>query len=258
MITGYRKSPVAQIGADLFCDTRTIATEIARLSGRSKLSPDDRDEPELLYLDHLEGPVFAACLGALPKGMMLWKLVTTLGWGLPAFLKDRAALGAAGGLDVPSGGQAGRVWRDHLAELNTKVKSGFLGGTSPSFVDFSAYHVVWFFDLMSGSKSAEGFPALAQWQREMAKLGNGSAKVIRGEDALAIARECEPRPVQTAREDSALGKTVRIAPTDYGRDQTEGVLVASGESHWTIRRSTAICGDVHIHFPTRGYLMTRA
>ena len=49
MITGYRKSPVAQIGADLFCDTRTIAAEIARLSGHSELSMSDRNQTELEY-----------------------------------------------------------------------------------------------------------------------------------------------------------------------------------------------------------------
>lgn len=35
---GYRKIPVAQIGADIFCDTRTIATEIARLAGHPELA----------------------------------------------------------------------------------------------------------------------------------------------------------------------------------------------------------------------------
>ena len=35
---GYRKVPVAQSGADVFCDSRAIADEIARLSGKPELS----------------------------------------------------------------------------------------------------------------------------------------------------------------------------------------------------------------------------
>jgi glutathione S-transferase len=256
MITGYRKSPVAQIGADLFCDTRTIAAEIARLSGHSELSPSGRSDEELRFLDHIEGPVFAACLGTLPKGKMLWKLVSSLGLGFPKFLKDRAALGAAGGLDFLSASEARRIWQDHLDELDKKVGGGFFGGNAPDLVDFSAYHVVWFFELMSGSKPAGDRRALARWQREMAAFGNGRAEVIAGDNAVAIARENEPRPVATSVEDANIGSTVRIAPTDYGRDQTEGVLVASSADRWTIRRSTQACGEVHVHFPTRGYGMT--
>ena len=35
---GYRKIPVAQIGADIFCDTRIISTEIAALAGKPELA----------------------------------------------------------------------------------------------------------------------------------------------------------------------------------------------------------------------------
>jgi len=35
---GYRKIPVAQIGADIFCDSHSIASEIARLSDKPELA----------------------------------------------------------------------------------------------------------------------------------------------------------------------------------------------------------------------------
>ena len=35
---GYRKIPVAQIGADIFCDSRTIAREIAILANQPALA----------------------------------------------------------------------------------------------------------------------------------------------------------------------------------------------------------------------------
>ncbi len=256
MLTGYRKSPVAQIGADLFCDTRTIAAEIARLSGRSELVAAGRSETDLQYLDHLEGPIFAACLAAVPKGKLFVKLITTLGFGLPKFLKDRAALGAAGGLDVVSGAEAGRIWSAHLDDLDSRLGDGFLGGTGPDIRDFSAYHVVWFFEFMTGSKVAGPRSALGRWQRDMAGFGHGHPEVISGDRALAIARENEPRALPQSSNDPKIGKTVRIAPTDYGRDNTQGLLVASTADRWVIETTTATCGRIHVHFPTHGYALT--
>lgn len=257
MFTGYRKSPVAHIGADVFCDTRTIAAEIARIAGRPELSLDSLSEAELEHLDHMEGTIFAACLGALPKATMLWKLVTNLGFGLPKFLKDRAALGSAGGLDVPSAAAAAQTWEGHLDELNSSVSSGFLGGNGPSILDFSAYHVVWFFELMSDLSVTDQRPALGRWKLQMAAFGNGRPESITGERALAIARDSQPREVPSSTHPD-LGKTVHVAPTDYGRDATEGVLVLSTAAEWVIARDTQACGRVHVHFPTRGYSIKRA
>lgn len=253
MLTGYRKSPVAQIGGDLFCDTRTIAAEIAWLSGRPQLAASGRSEEDLQYLEHLEGPIFAACLGALPKGKVFWKLLTGLGFGLPRFLKDRAALGAAGGLDLVSGAEARRIWSAHLDQLDARVGSGFLGGSEPDILDFSAYHVVWFYESMADTKAAGSRSALARWQRDMAAFGHGRVEEMSGDRAVAIARDGEPRPISPEPDDSRIGKTVRIAPTDYGRDATEGVLVGCDAERWIIETSTETCGRIHVHFPTRGF-----
>ncbi|MFT4570295.1 MAG: glutathione S-transferase [Hyphomicrobiaceae bacterium] len=256
MITGYRKSPVAQIGADVFCDTRTIAAEIARLSGKPELSANDRSQADLEYLDHIEGPIFAACLGALPKGQMLWKLVTTLGFGLPKFLKDRAALGAGGGLDVLAAAEARRIWNNHLDELNGKVSDGFLGGSNPDILDFSAYHVVWFYEFMTDTQVTAARPALARWRDQMAAFGNGRSESITADQALDIARDNDPRALPAQTEDSNIGETICIAPTDYGRDDTQGVLVGATADRWVIQRETERCGLIHVHFPTRGYALT--
>lgn len=255
MITGYRKSPVAQIGADLFCDTRIIADEIARISAKPELSPSAFSEEDLGYLDHIEGPIFAACLGAAPKGKTLWKLVTTLGFGLPKFLKDRAALGAKGGLDVLSGSESLAIWNEHLDDLNSRISEGFFGGTQPNLIDFSAYHVVWFYEFMTDAKVSVGRSALGRWSQEMQAFGNGQAEAITEAQAVNSARENEPRELPASLAEPRIGERVRIAPTDYGRDETEGTLVAATTDRWILERQTEACGRVHVHFPTRGYAL---
>ena len=41
---GYRRIPVAQSGADIFCDSRLISDEIASVAGRASLQATGRDE----------------------------------------------------------------------------------------------------------------------------------------------------------------------------------------------------------------------
>ena len=41
---GYRRIPVAQEGADIFCDTRLICAEIAAFAKRAELGPATADE----------------------------------------------------------------------------------------------------------------------------------------------------------------------------------------------------------------------
>ena len=52
LASGYRKIPVAQIGADVFCDTRTLSREIARLANKPELVVENCSE-EVLSLIHI-------------------------------------------------------------------------------------------------------------------------------------------------------------------------------------------------------------
>ncbi|MBT8115824.1 MAG: glutathione S-transferase N-terminal domain-containing protein, partial [Arenicella sp.] len=51
---GYRKIPVLQIGADLFCDTRVISAEIAKLSGNPLLDRDNCAAEVQAYVDDVD------------------------------------------------------------------------------------------------------------------------------------------------------------------------------------------------------------
>jgi len=258
LISGYRKSPIAQIGADLYCDTRAISDEIARRTARPELSPLSLSDEERTYQEHVEGPIFFACLTAIPKTRMLWKLVTTLGWSLPRFVMDRARLGAAGGVDAPSAAKAAESWQAHLADLNQRVARGYLGGERPNHLDFACYHSLWFFELMSGTVVAQGLDPLARWQRNLRDLGHGQSVALDAPGALAIARDSAPLPIDDAGDDPNLGRPVTVTPTDYGRDATDGVLVASTADRWVLARETSACGRVHLHFPRRGFTLTTA
>jgi glutathione S-transferase len=72
---GYRKIPVAQIGADIFCDSHIIATEIAQLSNKPLLAVENLDAVQQAFITKVDLDLFFACLFA--AGTM--KLKTNLG-----------------------------------------------------------------------------------------------------------------------------------------------------------------------------------
>ena len=54
------------------------------------------------------------------------------------------------------------------------------------------------------------------------------------------------------------GQTVTVTPDDTGRDPVVGELVASGIHEIVIRRSDPAIGEVCVHFPRAGFVVTPA
>jgi hypothetical protein len=54
------------------------------------------------------------------------------------------------------------------------------------------------------------------------------------------------------------GQTVTVTPDDTGRDPVVGELVASGVHEIVIRRSDPVVGEVCVHFPRAGFVVTSA
>jgi len=134
---GYRKTPVLQLGADIYCDTDLITRMIERLQPEPTLFPDG--SAALSYM-----------LGAW-QGELFWLAVRTVGTSAPVFppgfIEDRATM-VEGGLSLE------RVLRDAPAQreqLRAKLdlldahlrERQFVLGARPSLADFSLFHPVW-------------------------------------------------------------------------------------------------------------------
>ena len=59
---GYRKIPVAQMGADIFCDSKIIAAEIAQLSQKPLLAVENLDAEQQSYISKVDLEIFFASL----------------------------------------------------------------------------------------------------------------------------------------------------------------------------------------------------
>src|SRR5437870_3272991 len=83
---GYRKTPVLQIGADIWCDSDLIACEIDRLHPDPPLFPDN-SLPAAMMLGSWQQELFFAAVRTVGMSAPVFP---------PGFLKDRAGM-----VDVP-------------------------------------------------------------------------------------------------------------------------------------------------------------
>ncbi|WP_028111919.1 glutathione S-transferase family protein [Ferrimonas kyonanensis] len=250
---GYRRIPVAQIGADIFCDSRLIAEEIAELAGKPELSTKEITDSQWRFIDHVEKEVFFAAIGSLPPKRMMKVLLTHLSpLQTIRFLWDR--LGIARETTADGNKPSARQFRGHLRELDQQLLYPFFFGNTVQHADFALYHALWFVVEVGGMPLPSRLQRLGNWYQRMQKFGHGHAATIGGKDALAMASASQPRLIpQSHTVDPLIGKAVSLAPSDYAKDAVRGILVGSSRHRWIVKRNSGKYGTLHVHFPKRGY-----
>ncbi|TGN40169.1 glutathione S-transferase family protein [Marinobacter confluentis] len=256
---GYRKVPVAQIGADVFCDTRVISDELARISGRPELSLDGQPQEILDFVRKADLEIFFACVMSASDKNMLKKLIkeTSL-WNAFLFLKDRMAMGKTSRVRTARGPKAKAVVLEHMAAMEQMLTSDFLFSDQPTIADFSAYHGLWFVTELGEKPWIEDYPKVKDWLARMKAFGHGSSQKIGDKQGLDTAKAASPRALASASEDPLTGQRVTVAPDDYGRDPVKGTLVFADDRRIILSRSHKRVGEVHVHFPRQGFTLEAA
>lgn len=257
---GYRRTPVMQIGADIYCDSQCILRELDR---RLPSPPLQGADAGLMWAlsRWTDGALFDLAV----------KLVLgSAGDALPAdFAEDRGRLYL--GPDWAAGLKAANSDLPHLASqmraplswLDRMLGDGraFLEGTAPGAIDAQVYHVVWFIrGRWSGGGAAllSEFPALEGWEQRVNALGHGTMSDLSAAEALTIAASASPAHEQgVALHDPqglSVGQAVAVSPDVNGGEQAvEGTLWAANADTVTVLRKTAEYGDLCVHFPRAGY-----
>ena len=253
---GYRRIPVAQIGADIYCDTRTITTQIARLTGRPELALENCSAEINEFVEAVEPQIFFACvMSASGPGLVrsLWS-GTRVSELLNA-LRDRMVLNRTMKIRTVSPRRAGKLVAEFCDDLEARLDGHFLFGANPTVADFAAYHGLWFIRDVGGKKKPwRKRPRLLAWLDRMRALGHGECTYLEALAALDVAMSSEPAPLPAGDPDEPLlGRRVLIGPADYGLNTSCGRLVASTEREWIIARETAKTGLLHVHFPRHGF-----
>lgn len=245
---GYRRAPVLQIGADIYCDSALIA--------------------EILEEVAPTPPLFAAAAAAgrlvahWADVFLFWKVAPYfVGSNIDRipdiFLADRAAMWGTKPNRERAAAQVPQMLSQigvGFARLEEMLAGGdFLVGARPSYADFAVYHCVWF-AARSGLDLAP-WPRLQAWTARIAAFGQGQRRAIAAADAHAMARAATPRPV--APEGAGLGDEVAVTAESFGLEAVTGRLVALGAERITLAREADGIGPVQVHFPRLGYVLRR-
>lgn len=254
---GYRKIPVAQIGADVFCDSRCIATEIARRARKPRLALERCSAAEQAFAARSDGEVFLACTLSANTLAMGQRVLRSMSLpDLARFAWDRAQIGR----QASRGGRVAllrprQLLREQLQQLGERLQAqDFLFGKQPGHADFSAYHGLWFLHELARSRALDAHPQVLAWLARLRAFGHGQAEPMEGEVALDWARRSRPRRLPPdSRGAAEIGRRVAIGPADYAQDRSEGLLVAATPTRWVLARDEPGLGRLHVHFPRDGY-----
>jgi glutathione S-transferase len=255
---GYRRAPVLQIGADVWCDSQAIVREIERRHHEPTIYPPGSAGVSDALLFWSDRALFQATVGVV---------FAAIGDNVPkAFLEDRSRLsGRAFTIEEMRAAEpfARDQLRAHVDFLEQRLREGsaFLLGERPSLLDFDAYHPLWFVrNVPPVAKALDGFPRVASWMGRVVAIGHGRPSPMDAKEALEAARSAVPATLPALDPGDPNGRKpgdrVAVFPDDYGRDPVEGELVASSAQEIAIRRSDPRVGEVVVHFPRAGFVVT--
>lgn len=262
---GYRKTPILQIGADIYCDTSLICDVLEHLAPTPSLYPEPGKGLARTLAQWADSTLFWAAMAYNlgPKGA-----ADMFGNTPPevakAFSDDRRAM--SGSMTRLRPADAAAAYKSYLRRLSDMLDDQpFLLGAVPTVADFACYHPLWF--TRTRTPSVAGIldltPAVVDWMARMAAIGHGTMEKFNAADALAVAAASTPHTLLT---DSTfqdehgipLGSLVTVAAESFGPEATEGELVAATRTHYTLRRTDERAGTVHVHFPRIGYVLKKA
>lgn len=259
---GYRRAPVLQIGADIYCDTHVILSALERLKPSPTLFPTGSAGLARGLGFAWERQMWIPTIGVL---------VHYIGEHIPEeFIKDRKE--GYLGIDISKGAMAPQ-FQEHVQFVRAQVSwlaqalagKDFLFGSAPSAADLACWQTIFLLrkNCPADVDALLGLAPLVGWYDRILALGHGKSTPMTAEEAFEVATSSQPSAVTHVQADGDSGglrhgTAVRITPDDNARVPVEGTLVAADAFEVVIHRRDAQAGDLHIHFPRLGYTVVAA
>jgi glutathione S-transferase len=255
---GYRKTPVMQIGADIYCDTQRIAVELERRFPEPTLFPQHSEALSLALSQWSDNAFFQPGAGlsmgtnsAIPEDVLRDRReffnflnFATLESQLPHLYSQ---------------------FRANLQLVEAMLSDGrrFVLGDTPGWMDILAYFPIWMArgNIANTAELLQGLSAVQAWEQRVKGFGHGRFRVIQAEEALSIARDSQTVSVAQVDGDAwpALAENISVvvSPQDYGAVPVRGKLLRLTQSEIAIKREETQIGEVVVHFPRIGYRLER-
>ncbi|WP_413737565.1 glutathione S-transferase family protein [Sodalis sp. RH21] len=258
---GYRKTPVMQIGADIYCDSRLIAAELEHRFPTPTLFPGASRGISLALSAWSDRDLHIASSG-LAIGVNKRQFPEALMRDRKAYFGDFMNIDLLD-TQIPHLHTQLRANVD-LVEQQLSDGRPFFLGNEPGLADFHAYVEIWtaLSHVPFASSLFKPFVFLHDWLDRIRSIGHGHCTGIGAEDALAVARGSTPAVSQGVDPTDALqlsaGGLVEVTPDDYGRVPVKGKLVTLTVHEVAIRREDPRAGAVVVHFPRIGFRVSAA
>jgi glutathione S-transferase len=259
---GYRRTPVMQIGANIYCDSLCIIRELERRFPQQGVFSDGHQRLarglDWGLSKWTDGPMFSNAI----------TVVLGSAKELPEdFAADRIRLYF--GPDFNLGDLQQKV-QESIVQLSTQFgwvetqlrnADKFLSGGRPGLADALVYHLVWFVRgrWEFGPEFLCGFPELEKWEQAIRDIGHGTPLEMDSKQALNIARENEPVTGKAINQylkwnGLELGSRVHVTPEGNGGDPiVSGELHSISEDTVCVLRNDSMVGNLAVHFPVSGY-----
>jgi glutathione S-transferase len=261
---GYRKTPVLQIGADIYCDTALICDVLEHIAPSPSLYPEAVKGTARIVAQWADSTLFTVAMAYnfQPLG------VAQVFAGAPAeqvqaFVADRTAM--RGGAARMSATDAAATYKSHLRRLASMLHGqDFLLGNRPCLADFACYHPLWFTQERTPALAGifDATPEVKGWMARMKAIGHAQSTPCSAAQALQVANAATPSNIESVvfqdEHGIPLGSQVHIAADNFGLEPTEGELIAATRTRYTLRRSDDRAGTVHVHFPRMGFTLKKA
>jgi glutathione S-transferase len=257
---GYRKTPVLQIGADIYCDTQLMMLEIEKQAPEKPLLPVGQEGEARALTMWIDRNIFWAAVGVV---------MGAIGDKLPeAFARDRTEFSGRS-FDAARLKAAQPLAREqtyaHFALAEEMLRDGrpFLMGAVPSLADCALYNPVWFLQVRMGQGDSpsplDRLPRIVEWSKKMKGFGSGKPTPMTGREALDVAKAATPAATKVDDKDPSglkAGQKITVTPDDTGKVPVTGELVGLTPDRISIKRNDARVGDVVVHFPRAGFIAT--
>ena len=254
---GYARTPVLQIGADIYCDTAAILDALERRAPSPSFYPAPLGPLHRMVAGWAGGAQFGAHVGAamrnIPPGVLA-----------PGFAEDRKRRFVGFDFDMmprvaPHLETQVLVAADWLGDALADGRA-FIGGDAAGHGDLALYSNLWFLIAMPFAKDfADQVFArqpLAEWFARMRHIGHGTIIASDAAAAIAHAQAHEPEAVGgTVEPGFTAGQPVKVRTEQSGDEPVAGTLLRADSGGIVIRRTSAQAGELNVHFPRLGQIL---
>jgi glutathione S-transferase len=257
LTAGYRRTPVLQSGADVYCDTQNIVRALTAITDNHQLLPTDLSGKILAFTDWADGAVFNLAARVV--------LTSALDTAPPEFIQDRGGL-YFGPNWTPEGlrSQLSGVILQLAAHLNSidsglGAQGGFMSNDL-SYADVTIAYLAWFIRGRwdQGPEFLQQFANIERIEREVHEAVREVYEDLSAEDALKIAANSESQSPSGVTKQCGVtlrqGMQIAIKPQAETSDPpVVGRLRYLDRARVSIDHHAPEVGDVVVHLPVAGY-----